>query len=100
MTSSWLNTGSALTLSMSGSGRLTPQVLWGLSLDPLSGVSYLGDLAADLAGDPAWRDIRNPLTEAHFLQVINDIGTLRVGNIALRDKKLAARLFPDVPVHA
>jgi len=87
-------------LTMEGAGHLGLNTLRCLTLDPASGVSYLGHLAADIAGDPAWRTIADPVTEAHLLQVMDDIGTIRIGNLAVRDKKLAARLFPEMLVRA
>jgi hypothetical protein len=85
-------------LTLQGSGTLSEGAVKCLTIDPLLGGSYLKGFAADLAGDPAFRHIQNPLVEAHFLQVMGDIGAVRAGSVAVRDKKLAMRLFPDMLV--
>lgn len=84
-------------LTLEGLGRLSEAAIRCLTLDPCHGAkrSAIGALAAELAGDPAFRAIRNPVGEAHFLQIMDEIGTTRMGAVALRDKKLAARLFPE-----
>lgn len=88
------------TLKAEGRGSVSEGAVRCLAIDPLSGTCYLGRLAAEIAGNPAWRGIADPLVEAHFLQVMDDIGTVRMGAVACRDKKLAARLFPDALVKA
>lgn len=83
-------------LTMEGRGHLAEAALKCLTLDPLSGRSYLGALAAEIAGNPSWRGIPDPVAEAHFTQIVNDIGATRIGHVAMRDAKLAARLFPGM----
>lgn len=85
-------------LTMSGAGRVDAGAVRCLTLDPLTGQSYLGRTVADFAGNPVWRTITDPVNEAHFLQIMDEIGTIRQGAVAMRDKKLAARLFPDMMV--
>lgn len=83
-------------LTMQGSGQVTEGAIRCLTLDPVSGGSYLGKLAANVAGDPSWRNIADPYAEAHFVQIMNEIGTTRVGGLTIRDAKLASRLFPEM----
>ncbi|MBU6235334.1 MAG: hypothetical protein KGQ41_05780 [Alphaproteobacteria bacterium] len=87
-------------LTMNGRGRMGEGAIRCLTIDPLTGSSYLGVSVAEFAGDPVWRGIADPVVEAHFLQVMDDIGTIRMGAIGIRDKKLAARLFPEALVKA
>jgi hypothetical protein len=87
-------------LDFNGRGMLTEGAIKCLAIDPLDGRSYLGSRAADIAGNPAWRSITDPIAEAHFAQIIGDIGTTRIGPVTIRDKKLAARLFPEALVQA
>ncbi|NBX66733.1 MAG: hypothetical protein EBQ96_07045 [Proteobacteria bacterium] len=87
-------------LKSDGKGQISEGAVRCLAIDPLSGGCYLGRMAFEIAGDPAWRTITDPIVEAHFLQVMDDIGTVRMGAVACRDKKLAARLFPDALVKA
>jgi hypothetical protein len=88
------------TLKADGRGLVSEGAVRCLAIDPLSGGCYLGPLASEIAGNPAWRSIADPVVEAHFLQVMDDMGTVRMGAVACRDKKLAARLFPDALVKA
>jgi len=79
-----------------GRGSLSEGAVRCLSADPLTGLSYLGSRAGDLAGNPTWADITDPINQAHFLQIMDEIGTTRVGEITVRDARLAARLFPGL----
>lgn len=88
------------SLTMNGRGQIGEGAIRCLTIDPLSGVSYLGSLAGHIAGDPAWRNINDPVAEAHFSQIIEDIGATHIGYLSIRDKKLAARLFPDALINA
>lgn len=88
------------TLKADGHGQVSEGAVRCLAIDPLTGGCYLGRMASEIAGNPAWRSISDPMVEAHFLQVMDDIGTVRMGAVACRDKKLAARLFPDALVKA
>ncbi|MCB1538317.1 MAG: hypothetical protein H6865_03110 [Rhodospirillales bacterium] len=81
-------------LTHDGRGTLGEGAIRCLTIDPLSGGSYLGPVAGEIAGNPAWRSIADPVAEAHFAQIMDEIGTTRVGHVALRDSRLAARLFP------
>lgn len=88
------------TLNFEGRGTLTDGAIKCLTIDPVGGQSYLGPHAGEIASNPAWRSIEDDVAQAHFVQIIGDIGAVRVGGIAIRDKKLAARLFPDQLVQA
>jgi hypothetical protein len=88
------------TLNFEGSGTLSEGAIKCLTIDPIGGQSYLGPRAAEIAGNPAWRSITDDVAQAHFAQIIGDIGAVRVAGLAIRDKKLAARLFPDQLVQA
>lgn len=87
-------------LSFEGRGTLADGAIRCLAIDPLTNTSYLGSYAAEIAGNPAWRSIKDDMAAAHFAQIIGDIGAVRIGNLAIRDRKLAARLFPDQLVQA
>lgn len=88
------------TLKADGYGHVSEGAVRCLAIDPLTGGCYLGRMASEIAGNPSWRGIADPVVEAHFLQVMDDIGTVRMGAVSCRDKKLAARLFPDALVKA
>lgn len=88
------------TLKMRGSGTITEGAVKCLTLDPLTCKSYLGPLAAEIAGNPVWRTLVDPVVEAHFLQLVDEIGMIRIEGLAMRDKNLAARLFPDALIKA
>ncbi len=83
-------------LTMDGRGMLGEGAIRCLTIDPVTNISYLGAIAAEIAGNPTWRGIADPVAEAHFAQVMEEIGTTRVGHVAMRDAKLAARLFPGL----
>lgn len=84
------------SMTMEGRGQIGEGAIRCLTIDPVSGSSFLGPLAGEIAGNPAWRSIDDPIAQAHFLQVMDEVGATRIGNIAIRDKKLAARLFPEM----
>lgn len=84
-------------IAWDGYGHVSEGAIKCLTLDPASGVSYLGNFAGELSGNPAWADIADPVNQTHFMQIIDEIGTKVVGNVAIRDPKLAARLFPNAP---
>lgn len=88
------------SLSFEGRGTFSDGAVKCLAIDPLTNASYLGSYAAEIAGNPAWRGIKNDMAAAHFAQIISEIGAVRIGNLAIRDRKLAARLFPDQLVQA
>lgn len=83
-------------LSMQGSGQISEGAIKCLTIDPVSGGSYLGKIANEIAGNPSWRSITDPYAEAHFVQIMNEIGATRVGSLTIRDAKLASRLFPEM----
>jgi len=87
-------------LTTNGRGQIGEGAIKCLTIDPISGASYLGPVAAEITGNPAWRSIENPVAEAHFIQIMDEIGSTRVGNVQMRDLKLAQRLFPDMLVRA
>lgn len=87
--------GAMSILTMDGRGTLSEGAIRCLTVDPMTCASYLGATAAEIAGNPAWRGIPDPIAEAHFAQIIEEIGATRIGHVAMRDRKLAARLFPD-----
>lgn len=87
-------------LTMEGRGQIGEGALRCLTIDPQTGSSYLGGLAAEIAGNPAWRGIENPVNEAHFCQIMDEVGSTRIGFVQLRDRDLAQRLFPDMLVRA
>lgn len=84
------------SLLWNGRGKLSEGAVRCISVDPISGSSYLGVHAGEIAGDPAWGDIADPINRAHFMQIMEDIGTTRVGSVATRDENLARRLFPGL----
>jgi hypothetical protein len=84
------------SLDFSGRGQIGEGAIKCLTIDPVSGASYLGTIAGDIAGNPSWRNIDDEMAEAHFLQIMGEIGATRIGSITMRDKKLAARLFPEL----
>lgn len=84
------------SLSMQGSGHISEGAIKCLTIDPVSGGCYLGKIAADIAGNPSWRNITDPIVEAHFLQIMNEMGATRVAGLTIRDAKLASRLFPEL----
>jgi hypothetical protein len=88
------------SLTYEGRGLLTEGAIRCLTLDPATGASYLSKLASEIAGDPAWRGLDGPIAQAHFAQIMAEIGGTRVGGLSMRDRKLAARLFPHEPVQA
>lgn len=79
-----------------GRGSLSEGAVRCLTVDPVCGSSYLGIHAGEIAGDPAWSDMIDPINQAHFLQIIDEIGTTRVGSLSMRDEELAKRLFPGL----
>jgi len=83
-------------LAWDGRGKLSEGALRCLSVDPLDGDSYLGHYAGIIAGDPAQADMVDPINQAHFLQIMEEIGTTRVAGISMRDSALAKRLFPGL----
>lgn len=87
-------------LNFKGRGQIGEGALKCLTIDPVSDASYLGAIAAEIAGNPAWRGLEDPLAEAHFSQIMDEVGSTRIGNIQMRDRKLAERLFPDLLVQA
>lgn len=87
-------------LTFDGRGQVGEGALKCLTIDPLTGSSYLGPIASEIASNPAWRGIENPVAEAHFSQIMDEIGSTRVGNVQMRDRKLAERLFPDLLIQA
>lgn len=87
-------------LDFEGRGQVGEGALKCLTIDPLSGASYLGQIANEIAGNPAWRGIENPVAEAHFVQIMDEIGSTRIGHVHVRDRKLAERLFPELLIQA
>jgi hypothetical protein len=83
-------------LTMEGLSKLEKKHIKCLTLDPITQTSYLDDFAEKLSQDHKWKTIKSPMIESHFLQVMGEIGTIRQGAVAIRDKKLAARLFPEM----
>jgi hypothetical protein len=66
-----------------------------LSVDPISGSSYLGVKAGELAGNQDLSVMHDLITQAHYAQIMDEIGATSVGAITVRDKRLADRLFAN-----
>lgn len=84
------------SLMWNGRGTMSEGAVRCLSVDPLNGLSYLDKTAGDLAGNPSWGDVVHPINQAHFVQIMDEIGTTRVAGLSMRDADLARRLFPDI----
>lgn len=62
-----------------------------LTLMP-GGSSYLAsDITADIITNPYYISVTDPINQAHLMQIIHDMYTVCIGNVAFRDADLAAR---------
>lgn len=79
-------------LNMHGDAIISAQSLQRITPSLATGTSYLGDLADDIAHDTAAMAMIHPFDMAHMRQILAEVGTTRVGALAIRDARLAARL--------
>ena len=67
-----------------------------LTLESGDQSTYLSaDLQDDILKNPYYRSINDPINETHFMQIMSDMNSHRVGGLVFRDPLLAAR-FTDV----
>lgn len=57
--------------------------------------AYLRGQGDDILRDPAFAGLHDPINQTHFMQVMRDSQVIYVQNVAFRDEKLAALIFPN-----
>ena len=57
---------------------------------------YLQGQGARILKDEVFSTIPYDVNEVHLKQIMRDIDTIRVGNVAFRDSELARKFFPDI----
>ena len=56
--------------------------------------AYLKGMGAHMIKNPAFEGLNDPINQTHFMHILHDSQAVYAGNVAFRDKDLAAKMFP------
>ena len=77
-----------------GSTDVKPETVEARSQLP-DGIRYLAGLGRTVLADPVFAGLGDPVNQSHLFQLMCDLESTTVNNVAFRDKSLASRIFPE-----